>query len=304
MKLPKFLRACPDMIRNVVLTLTGQALISSCFASDFPSSQIPRTNSTPHPKYSEAQLIYEHHQLIFPREKSIGYHLGQRMSYHATNYFRLHNLVGVIKQSNEERRTMNDVLGNPLWSEVRRSMQEAVRETLVPRMRLRDLSESIFGQRATGWFEDTLPDSLEGMARRMIGGKPETGVVSDPFATIGIPGQEFHESGRLPRYWTLEPRPFSTNPSLNYTLRTKPFIFGVHAYRKGADAVIELPLVHQWVFTSAIRIKDYNDDRASGYVGLSHFFNHGGYFAVGTKIPIRYSNENLPFTLISYNWRF
>src|SRR3989338_730463 len=138
MKLPKFLRACPDMIRNVVLTLTGQALISSCFASDFPSSQIPRTNSSPHPQYSEARLIYERPSLMSPREENISYHLGQRMSYHATNYFRLHNLVGVIKQSNEERRTMNDVLGNPLWGEVRRSVQEAVRETWVPRMRLRD----------------------------------------------------------------------------------------------------------------------------------------------------------------------
>ena len=281
----------------------GSAFLSASFANDFPQPTEPHKEKNPRSKDTEIRLLYRTPLEKPALEETASGHLAQRLSFRTTNYFTLHNLIGKVEEGIDKRKTMEELLGKPLWGEVRRSVQEATRESLVRNVRLDDVLDHL----PESWhyaIDNVLPENFTGAFRRMLGGKPESGVLNNPFDPRGIPGQELREPGRLPRRWTLEPRPFSTNPSLNYTLRTDPFVLGIHAYRRGADTVVEVPLTQRWTFTGGAKIENYNGDRAFGYVGLSHFFHNGGYFTIGTRMPIRDSSENLPFTLISYSLRF
>ncbi len=285
------------------MTALSSAFLSASFANDLPLPVVPHKEINPEGGDTKIGLLYQFSLKKLALEETSGDYLVQRLSFRTTNYVTLHNLIGKIEESIEKRKTIDEIIAKPVWREVRRSVQEAVRESFVRNIRIDDFLDHL----PDSWHyaaDNTFSEDFSGVFRRMIGGKPESGVLNNPFDSFGVPGQELHEPGRLPRRWTVEPRPFSTNPSLNYTLRTVPFIIGIHAYLKGADSVFEVPLKKNLVFAGGIKIEKYSGDHAFGYVGLSHFFHNGGYCTISTRIPIRDSNENLPFTLMSYNLRF
>ena len=229
--------------------------------------------------------------------------LSERLSFHATNYFTLQNLVGKIEESIEQRVPESDVFGKPVWGRVRHSVQEAVRESVVRNMRLDDLWDHL-PDRLHWTIDNVIPEDFMDTVRRMFAGKPELGVLNNPFDPYGVPGQEWHEPGRLPHRLAVEPRLLSMNPSVHatYHTNTKSVAFGVHAYRKGADALVEVPLTPAHIVTGGIRFDDYAwEERAYGFVGLTVFSNHRGYFTVGTRIPIRDTEKNRPWTLMSYS---
>lgn len=266
------------------------------FSSEPPELQKPEKSEMHKQKTNpeEPLTTFSYHSLLqqLPLEETGQEILLERLSFHSTNYFAPHNLIELLNETIQQRLTGEETLGKPFWGEIRSSAKQAMRETIVRTAQVDD------------FLEKTFPGKVGEISYNMLKGKGEEGTLNNPFnPSKGFPGQELYAPRRLPKHWTIVPRLFNTNPSLNWTLRTDPFIFGAHAYRKGADAVVEIPLTQSWVLTSGVKIDKYNGGRAYGYVGIGGFVKKG-YVTVGTRIPIQDSAENKHWTVVSCAWSF
>lgn len=219
-----------------------------------------------------------------------------------TNQLSAPNLIGYLQQQEMLRSSSSEVLGKPGRNIFLSAAKTTFRTTAVHRMQLDSL------------LDDVLPEKMRSVIERTLEGKEDSGTLVSPFDTSeGLPGSERIYNGeyanqsvhspRLPKHWDSGVKLWRTNPYGYYTLHTTPFDFGARAYLEGVEVVADVPLMHDFVFTTGVRCDQYSLDRGYTFVGLNKYTRQG-YFSFGTRVPIQSGKDNAPWTVLSYTYWF